>query len=217
MIRKPRAICFDIDGTLYPRRVLDRNLFRLSVIHPVLSRRYFLARKAMRKEGFPKSMRDAEAFLKREAELCKVSADVLRRKFYENLSNFSRRLPAIPEVVSLIKRAREEGIEVYLMSDFPVKYKVEALGLCPWVSAAFTAEEFGCLKPDRRAFDTLSERIGISAEDLLYIGDSYEKDIAGAKGAGYMTAHFTPDKKSGKDADYAFSSYADLERLLWKV
>ena len=43
-----KAICFDIDGTLYPASVMKRRLFAIWLRHPGLSLRYNRSRKAFR-------------------------------------------------------------------------------------------------------------------------------------------------------------------------
>ena len=46
---KYKAICFDIDGTLYPIGVMNRRIFRLSAVHPGFGMQYRRARREFRR------------------------------------------------------------------------------------------------------------------------------------------------------------------------
>ena len=50
---KYKAICFDIDGTLYPIGTMNRRIFRLSVSHPLFGLKYRKARHEVRRHQAP--------------------------------------------------------------------------------------------------------------------------------------------------------------------
>jgi len=65
--------------------------------------------------------------------------------------------------------------------------KVEAAGMRSHFAAVLISAEIGIGKPDRRIFDAALEAIGTSARDAVMVGDSVERDIVGARGAGLRT------------------------------
>jgi putative hydrolase of the HAD superfamily len=65
--------------------------------------------------------------------------------------------------------------------------KLEAAGMHSHFAALLISAEIGIGKPDRRIFDAALEAIGTSARDAVMVGDSIERDIVGARGAGLRT------------------------------
>lgn len=60
----------------------------------------------------------------------------------------------------------------------------EKLGLKPYLEFVVTSEEAGADKPDPKIFLMALERAGVKAADAMHVGDQYDIDIAGARGAG---------------------------------
>ena len=62
--------------------------------------------------------------------------------------------------------------------------KIELLGVEPMVDFIIVSGEFGVDKPDPAIFHEALWRGGVGPDDALYIGDSAEHDVAGARAAG---------------------------------
>ena len=57
-------------------------------------------------------------------------------------------------------------------------------GLAPHLSAAIDSSAVGFQKPDVRIFRAALDALGARAQETVFIGDSPERDMAGARGAG---------------------------------
>jgi len=66
--------------------------------------------------------------------------------------------------------------------------KIKTLGIEGLFDAIVISGEVGIYKPDRRIFEVLLARLGMEAHRTLYVGDSQEMDVAGAKSAGMRSA-----------------------------
>lgn len=62
--------------------------------------------------------------------------------------------------------------------------KLAATGIGSRVGTVIIAGELGIGKPDRRIFAAALAAIGVAADEAVMVGDSLERDIAGARGAG---------------------------------
>ena len=62
--------------------------------------------------------------------------------------------------------------------------KLARAGLAERFAAVVISAEVGVGKPDPRIFRTALDALGVSAEDAMMVGDSLERDIAGAARAG---------------------------------
>ncbi|HSQ60867.1 MAG TPA: HAD family hydrolase, partial [Acidobacteriota bacterium] len=63
--------------------------------------------------------------------------------------------------------------------------KLEGAGLTKWFDAVVVSGDVGAGKPDPRPFHACAARLGQEPGALLMIGDSAERDIAGASAAGW--------------------------------
>lgn len=67
---------------------------------------------------------------------------------------------------------------------------LERLGAEKYFQKFFSQKELGVKKPDPRFFKSVIKQSGFKESDCVMIGNSYEKDIAGAKKAGLKTIFF---------------------------
>jgi len=72
--------------------------------------------------------------------------------------------------------------------------KIRSLGLEAAFDAILIAGEIGIYKPDPRAFTALLERLGTPPTRTLFVGDSYEADIVGARAAGLSAVWITGER-----------------------
>ena len=71
-----------------------------------------------------------------------------------------------------------------MFTDFPLFGKLEGMGLDGYVDFSASSDDVGFLKPDSHCFEYLLYNLKLERNDVLYVGDSYSKDIAGACNAG---------------------------------
>lgn len=76
--------------------------------------------------------------------------------------------------------------------------KVRKLGIENYVNVLVSSEEAGTEKNTNTIFDLTIEKMGIKKEEVLFVGDSYEKDVLGAQRAGIKSLLF--DRTSEKKA-----------------
>ena len=62
--------------------------------------------------------------------------------------------------------------------------KLTVIGLLGAVDVVCTSEQVGAQKPDPRAFLEFAKTLEVAPSACLFIGDSAEQDIAGARGVG---------------------------------
>ena len=60
----------------------------------------------------------------------------------------------------------------------------QELGLMPYLDMVLTSQEAGATKPDPLIFVAALKTLNVKAEDAIYVGDQYEADVLGARGAG---------------------------------
>jgi 2-haloacid dehalogenase len=101
----------------------------------------------------------------------------------------------IEENVALLRRLKAAGRPVYALSNFAtVKFAItrQIFDFLNEFDDAVISGHVGVVKPDRRIFDILFERVGRPPEQLVFVDDSL-KNIEAARALGMPAIHFRPD------------------------
>lgn len=64
--------------------------------------------------------------------------------------------------------------------------KLTALGIRTRFEAVFCADELGCAKPAAEAFTGACQALGLTPDEVVYVGDRLDIDALGARDAGLM-------------------------------
>lgn len=100
-------------------------------------------------------------------------------------------MPRVPEA---LRRLRDLGLRLVVVSnsDGTVEQSLIAAGLRPYLSAVVDSAIAGYAKPDPRIFTHALEVCGARPERTLHVGDIYQADVAGARGAGIHAVLLDP-------------------------
>lgn len=226
-----KAVCFDIDGTLYPAKVMNRRLLALGLRHPVFSLKYNRMRRLYRsvQDGFASDplLRD-KPLMVREAFVMQKNLGMYRNRdigfveerleswIYGPMERLYARTVPYDGVVQTFKAIKDKGLLVGVFSDFPLFGKLESMGLSQYVDHASSSEDVGYLKPSVHCFEHLLYNMNLKPCDVLYVGDSYAKDVVGARNAG-LDAVLVNAKGSSDDYPLAcgvFGSWAGFDGWL---
>lgn len=95
------------------------------------------------------------------------------------------------KLMSFTESLKEYNIKIVVYSDYPVTKKLDAVGLKTDYAFCSTDEGIQCLKPDPKGLRHILYALEESAENVLMIGDRYEKDGMCALTAGmdYLILH----------------------------
>jgi len=235
---KLKVVCFDIDGTLYPKWVTNWKLIRSFFPSPLFAVRYQQFRKYIRAERGERTVpADEQGFRQRQATwLCQkfdqrrkkndihaVSAKI-EQQFYNNWRKSFAKIKPFPFVREAFEALHNQGIVIAALSDFPIEQKLVALGVDDLVDFAACTESSGYLKPHAEPFLMICDKLKVAPDEVLYVGDSCRKDIVGAAQVGMKTALIDPASRSKKQrvrrrkmcpqAHIIFSDYVEFLEYL---
>ncbi|MGM0716385.1 MAG: HAD family hydrolase [Halobacteriota archaeon] len=121
-------------------------------------------------------------------------------------------------IVLSILRAR---YRVGLLTDGPgetQRDKLRRLGWSDAFDAVVVTGPIGAPKPDRRAFEAITNELAVRPEGAVYVGDHPERDISGAAAAGLLTVQVCydggPDPHPDADATIRRGEFGSLPLLL---
>lgn len=116
-------------------------------------------------------------------------------QFQENYEHHLNNLTLFPEVPELFHTLRQDGYELGIITNGPTfhqRKKINQLGLHKLIDEKliFISDEVGVAKPSPQIFHHAASKINLPAQKLLYVGDTWENDVAGPISAGWNTVWF---------------------------
>ena len=206
MMTNIKAILFDVDDTIFDRAGAQRKILRLIVreLHDIfagidertaldaffesdrLSLEEFYAggsveeTRAARSKGFLRLLELSEDF-----------ADKITEMYVKSYPTIDAPVKGAKSVIRNLAGRFQLGI---VSNGFPdTQYrKLRTLGMEELFDCILLSEEIGIRKPDPGIFWKAAELLARKPEECLYVGDSYEADVLGAKKAGMQMCWLNP-------------------------
>lgn len=206
------AVVFDVDGTLYPNRLMYIKSVSFFLSYPRFTVHFGKIRGKIR---FIRPIADFQDLqVKLLSESMNISASraqwFILEVMYRQWEKCLEGMPTYPEVAEVMKTLKKYGHKIGVLSDFPIGRKLGYLGLDTLVDYAASAEDSGYLKPNPEPFKHVTKALGVEPERILYVGNNYDYDIRGASAAGMRTAHLAKRDRKNSVADFTFHDYGDF-------
>ncbi|HEX9549177.1 MAG TPA: HAD-IA family hydrolase [Acidimicrobiales bacterium] len=108
----------------------------------------------------------------------------------------ARQLVPFGDAVSSLRAVRAGGLQLAICSNWgwELPEVVRSCGLPDVFDVVLSSAEAGYRKPHPRIFELLVERLGLDAGSVLFVGDSVEADVLGAKSAGLRAVELCPSR-----------------------
>lgn len=216
-----KAVAFDIDGTLYKAWRLNVRMAFHFLRHNQFFLKYGLTRRRLHQNEAVENFNDVQAAdmamrLRCTKEEARSRLDAV---VYKGLEKYFSRIKPCRDVVETVRKFKEAGLKIALLSDFPPEQKGDVWGIKPYCDVVLGTEFIGALKPSPVPFAHLADRLGLPPEQILYVGNSYKYDVVGSKSAGMKSAWFiSPLRKifcrPSEMADISFCSYLELQKFV---
>ena len=201
-----RAVLFDVDGTLYHQKPLQGLMafelcslpatlksWRLAISTVQTLRCFRSAREDLRRIGNPEDYLLLELQYRKASERAGVEPTDVERVVSEWI--YRRPLKYLPYcrrrgIEAFLSDVGRKGLRIGVFSDYPVRAKLQALGLTNQVDLMLcsTDKEVNAFKPHPRGFLHACKYWELRPEEVLYVGDRPEVDAKGAVAAGMPCA-----------------------------
>jgi putative hydrolase of the HAD superfamily len=89
--------------------------------------------------------------------------------------------------------------------------KMAQCGLDEFVDALIVSEKVGVVKPDPLIFRVALDRLAVSKEDAVMVGDSWAADVEGARAAGISVVWFNRNGRPSPDPNAGVPELRALE------
>lgn len=133
------------------------------------------------------------------------------KKVYET-AIFDIPPPLIDGVEDFIKKLKKLNTKLCILSDagrtpgWALREILKRYSLLDYFDETFFSDEIGFVKPNKKNFQKIIDFFKVEKNEVLHIGDNFEKDVLGAKNFGINYIHFSRGDEnkidpSGKNFD----------------
>ena len=195
--KKPKAIFFDTDNTLYDyypaNKIAEEAVCRkahnlLGIKRKIFYEYYNLAKKEV-KINIPNSASSHSRLLyfQRMIELMGYKSQLLLALDFEQTfwRNFLINAPLFPGVQETLAFLKKEKLPIAVVTDLTAHIQLRKLtffGLEDTFDAVVTSEEIGIDKPDKKVFEYVLRKLNLPKNSFFWmVGDNPQADIFGAK------------------------------------
>jgi FMN phosphatase YigB (HAD superfamily)/ribulose-5-phosphate 4-epimerase/fuculose-1-phosphate aldolase len=122
--------------------------------------------------------------------IVQVLTDMYWKTFFDNMVCFEG-------VKDFIVWNKNIGIKIGILTDYETEYqiqKLERLGLINFIDIIITSEEVGIEKPSSQMFQTILRKMDLRTDEVIMIGDNFDKDIKGAVNINILSYWFNSNK-----------------------
>jgi len=142
--------------------------------------------------------------------------DIVDRQYQATIDNAVPR----PDCLPTLRALRERGRHVHVVSnidDEQLLPMLDRMQIAPLLDGWTSSDAAKSCKPDAQIFHYALAKAGVSAQQVLFVGDSVGHDIVGPAAVGMRTALLTTDAKSAQvDAypDFVVETLGDVVTIV---
>jgi FMN phosphatase YigB (HAD superfamily)/ribulose-5-phosphate 4-epimerase/fuculose-1-phosphate aldolase len=190
-----KGVIFDLDNTIYSYEVCHNNALDAVILflqnNYGINKTYYeikdlyenISKKLKYELKSTAASHNKSIYFKQLSELLKlhysntqILNDLYWKTFFDNMVCFEG-------VQDFIAWNKNLGVKIGILTDYETEHqiqKLEKLGIIDYVDVLVTSEEVGIEKPSCQMFQTILRKMKLSPDDVIMIGDDFNKDINGA-------------------------------------
>ena len=207
-----KAVILDLDDTLYAYepldaearvRVRDYACEQLEITDERYEEAYLFGRSETKRQlGDVGASHNRMLYYQKTLEYLGVNPMPSSLRMYEMYwGTFLEKMTLFEGVREFIDCLHGHKIKIMICTDLTAHIqhrKIEALGLAQDICCLVTSEEAGKEKPSLQIFGLCLKKLGLPPEEVCCIGDSFVKDVEGARAAGMQAILFQPKEPSAQ-------------------
>ncbi|MGQ7635002.1 HAD family hydrolase [Streptococcus suis] len=211
-----KALIFDVDDTLYDQiqpfeRALERHIevARVQIEPLYLSFRRYADEVFEATATGKMSLKDSHIYRMKHAlaDFGYQVSDATALAIQIDYDYFQGQIELSPVFPEIFSWCQAQGIAMGIITNGPYRHqlrKIRTMGLVNWfeLEHVLISGQVGITKPNPAIFQLMEERLGMSGEDICYLGDSFENDVVGAKAANWKAIWFNHRKRVEPIAPY---------------
>ncbi|MEM5879340.1 MAG: HAD family hydrolase [Candidatus Aenigmatarchaeota archaeon] len=218
-----RALLFDADNTLYESKSAANaaNLEAMKYLSQICGKspeelleewKSIVSKLKESKDPKLRHRKYSYSLLLKKNGLKVKLAEEIYQIFFQN---FLQRIKLFDGVKETLKELKEKGLKLVIVSeDFKeqLEKKIKKFSLKEFFDLIITCDDVGSMKPDKKYYEIVKNKLKIPFEEMVAIGDSFEKDLEIPKKMGMKTVLiFNKDER----ADFEINKFGEIITLLF--
>ncbi|WP_251555509.1 HAD family hydrolase [Neobacillus muris] len=133
-----------------------------------------------------------------------------------------QKITLVPEVEYLLEHLYQEGKQLGILTNGPYEHqlrKINQLGLGKWIpdEHIFISSAIGAAKPAHEAFQFVEKKLRLNRDKTVYIGDSFDNDVIGAKQAGWNSIWMNHRGRTMPNSTFLPDQIVHTHKELWQL
>lgn len=127
-----------------------------------------------------------------EEKITGIGCEELREDYLTRFADCCVGFPYLHETLAALAAG---GYALGIVTNGPSPFQernIEALGIRPYFGAILVSEAEGVRKPEAEIFLRAAARLGVGVDEVVFVGDNPDADIAGAQACGMRAIWFSP-------------------------
>lgn len=184
-----KAIIFDLDGTLLDRdhslKLFIRDQYKryINEFKHIPEEQYVTRFIELDNKGYVWKDKVYEQLLREYA----ISNLTWGQLLEDYINNFQHHCTPFPHMEYVLQELKNSGLLLGMITNGFTEFQllnIRALGIEKYMDTILVSEQEGIKKPEAEIFLRALERLGVSPEESVYIGDHPENDVIGARNVG---------------------------------
>lgn len=196
------TIFFDVDDTLYDQLHPFKNAFDINFKHltNVPIEKIYVSSRKHSDTLFNKTEAGTIPLLEMQTyRIIAACKDYGIEIQYQEAVEFQKiyemeqkKITLFPEIEKLLELLIKKDKQLGILTNGPHQHqlmKIKQLGMTRWIPKEhiFISGAIGSAKPDSQAFNIVEKHLSINRDKTVYIGDSFDNDVIGAKQVGWKS------------------------------
>jgi HAD superfamily hydrolase (TIGR01549 family) len=207
-----RAICFDLDGTLYDLPRQKNRLWKWMIRHPRVLLEWQKQTESMRGQRHEDIHgKIAQSVAEALGISTEKSENIINKVIFQAYPNTFRPTDLLRGLPELFARLDALGIPRAIVSDHPSPAKLAALEQTDGWACIVDCSSLGALKPLPDGLQQAAQQMDIPVEAIILVGDRQDSDGEMAENAGTRALIRGVDWRFGQDLSDTLFSILDAK------
>jgi len=198
IMRKFKAVIFDLDDTLYPE--IDYVISGFKVVSSIISRDYNMNQETIFKKM--KSLFKIDTNNVFDRLLNSINVNYNKDYIMDLVENYRKHLPKIKiyeDADYIIKYLYSENYKLGIITDgykIAQKNKLKALNINKYFDCIIITDELGkeYWKPHRKSYEIVKNSLKVKYQEMIYVGDNITKDFVAPNKLGITSVLISREK-----------------------
>ncbi|WP_078380669.1 HAD family hydrolase [Sutcliffiella halmapala] len=217
-----KAVIFDLDGTLLNRDesvklFIHRQYERLNAYVGHIPKETYITRFIeLEKRGYVWKDQVYQQLVKE----CKITGITWEELFQDYLTEFKNCCEPFVNLITMLDTLKEQNFLLGMITNGFGQFQmdnIKALGIEAYFDVILISEWEGIKKPDSQLFHRAIEKLNISPQESIFIGDHPLNDVKGAKDIGMISIWKKDNQFNDVEADYIVDDLMELPVIIREI